>query len=143
MAQEFSYGIIPLQKQAGAWYVLLIQHGTAGYWGFPKGHTEQGETPKETAVRELKEETGLDVVRFLSEDMQEMRYHFTKRGRPIEKHVGLFIAEVKGDLFLQVGEILNARWVSLSAAEQSVTYATDKAACREAQGAVISMGQET
>ena len=40
--------------------VLLIQQ-TEGHWGFPKGHVEEGETELETAIREVKEETNLDV----------------------------------------------------------------------------------
>ena len=40
--------------------VLLIkQH--QGFWGFPKGHVEDGETEEETAAREVKEETNIDV----------------------------------------------------------------------------------
>ena len=41
--------------------VLLQRRGDSGKWGFPGGAVELGETPEETAVRELKEETGLDV----------------------------------------------------------------------------------
>ena len=40
--------------------VLVIQQ-VKGHWGFPKGHVENGETEIETALREIKEETNLDV----------------------------------------------------------------------------------
>lgn len=42
--------------------VLLQKRGDSGKWGFPGGAIELGETPEEAAVRELKEETGLDVA---------------------------------------------------------------------------------
>ena len=41
--------------------VLLQKRGDSGKWGFPGGAIEIGETPEEAVVRELKEETGLDV----------------------------------------------------------------------------------
>ena len=41
--------------------ILLVKNTNGKYWSFPKGHIEQGETEKETAAREIKEETGLDV----------------------------------------------------------------------------------
>lgn len=42
--------------------VLLQKRGDSGNWGFPGGAIELGETPENAAIRELKEETGLDVV---------------------------------------------------------------------------------
>lgn len=42
--------------------VLLQKRGGSGKWGFPGGAIELGETPEEAAIRELKEETGLDVM---------------------------------------------------------------------------------
>jgi mutator protein MutT len=41
--------------------VLLQKRGDSGKWGFPGGAIELGETPEEAAIREVKEETGLDV----------------------------------------------------------------------------------
>ena len=37
---------------------VLVVKQTSGFYGFPKGHVEIGETEKETAIRETKEETG-------------------------------------------------------------------------------------
>lgn len=60
----------PYEKSCGA-VVYVVGSGTikyllvrsiAGVWGFPKGHTELGESEKQTAVREIKEETALDVL---------------------------------------------------------------------------------
>ena len=54
--REKSCGCIIINKNK----VLLIKQ-TKGHWGFPKGHVEKNETEIETAIREVKEETNLDV----------------------------------------------------------------------------------
>jgi len=141
MVDEYSYGIVPLQQQAGEWYVLIIQHRAAGYWGFPKGHPEEGETDKETAIRELLEETDLQVTRFISDTQFTEQYTFTLKGKRIRKQVAFFIAEVSGIFKLQVGEVRAARWIPLREADQYVTYEADKSICREANKILELQGQ--
>lgn len=127
--KEFSYGIIPLSKQGEEWKVLLVQHSRAKFWGFPKGHAEKNEAPKESAQRELFEETHLKVVRFLSEAVIEENYSYTLRGQLIDKTVYLFVAEVEGELELQEEEISGAEWFSFEKAQHKLTYDADKSAC--------------
>lgn len=129
---EYSYGIVPLCKQGDEWKVLLIQHSHAKYWGFPKGHAEQGETPKEAAVRELLEETNLRVVRFFSEISQEEHYKYTLRGQLINKTVHFFVAEVAGELRIQEEELSGAMWLSIPDAIHHLTYEIDKSVCHNA-----------
>ena len=64
MADEKACGAIIFTNENNVRkYILLCGHGIyKGYYGFPKGHVEEGETERETALREVKEETGLDVV---------------------------------------------------------------------------------
>jgi len=131
MITERSYGIVPLEKKAGEWHVLLVQHSTARYWGFPKGHGEEGESPKQAAMRELLEETNLEVVRFLSDTVLDEHYHYKHNGQLISKMVSFFIAEVKGTVTLQAEEISGSKWVPLSHAVDSVTYESDKVICQQ------------
>lgn len=123
---EESFGIVPLVKKQGHWSVFLIQHRKAGYWGFPKGHAEPGELPQEAARRELKEETNLDIVRFLRQEPLLEKYRFFKAGKPIDKQVSYFIAEVTGKVKLQAHEISDGLWVSLSDATQKITHKEGK-----------------
>ena len=65
MAEELLYekscgAVVCCQKDDGIKYLLVCEHG--GFWVFPKGHMEAGESEHETALREVKEETGIDVV---------------------------------------------------------------------------------
>lgn len=130
---DHSYGIIPLQWVEKAWQVLLIQHSRAKFWGFPKGHAEAGESPREAALRELKEETNLEVKRFLSDSVMEEHYQFSHHGRKINKTVWFFVAEVHGQLRVQEEEVSGARWLSLKEAETALTYETERTLLRTAQ----------
>lgn len=129
MLEETSFGIIPFRKNKGRWEMLVIQHH-AGHWSFPKGHPEEGETPLETAKRELKEETGLDTVSLLGETPFAESYFFTKQGNRVKKTVVFFAAKVDGILSIQKSELINATWVALSEAQNHVTFPSDKALCR-------------
>lgn len=140
MRSEYSCGIIPLRRNNdGEWETLLIFSAKSRYWGFPKGHAEGEETHQEAAMRELYEETGLQVVRFLSPKMFEEQYHCFRDDVEIFKQVFFFIAEVTGDIVLQQIEVADSQWVPLSKAHSAVTYETDKDLCRRAASLIASM----
>ena len=126
MKREESFGIIPLSKSSGEWSVFLIQHHRGGYWGFPKGHAERGETPQAAALRELKEETNLDFVRWIQEDPFVEQYQFLAQGKKISKSVSYFAAEVSGETQLQPEEIQNGIWLPLPDALEKVTHQEGK-----------------
>ncbi|MBS0637706.1 MAG: NUDIX domain-containing protein [Verrucomicrobia bacterium] len=125
MRYDQSFGIVPLQKVAGRMYVFIIRH-RGGHWTLPKGHPEGEETPLESAQRELFEETGLSVDRFISEEPLIESYQFSSRGKPIHKTVHYFIAEVSGAIRIQKEELQDGRWVELVRAHRFVTYAQMK-----------------
>ena len=134
MKIEHSYGVVPLRKVRRHWEVLLVQHASSRYWGYPKGHAEEGESPQQAAVRELCEETGLTVKAFLSDDLIEQHYMFRQGGLLISKTVSYFVAEVApGKVVLQLDEVSAAQWVLLEEAHQVLSYKTDRDVCESAQ----------
>jgi bis(5'-nucleosidyl)-tetraphosphatase len=128
--KELAYGVIPLRKKGGVWSVLLVKHHSGDHWSFPKGHSIEGETPKETALRELHEETGLKVKRFLVDDEITEKYQFVRKGVAVSKTVTYYIAEVSGDIFLQFEELCGGKWVPLFEAELHVTYPESRNVCQ-------------
>ncbi len=109
---------------------LLVLHGK-GHWAFPKGHRKQGEEPIETATRELKEETGLEILRFLPGSPFEEHYSFTFEGEKVDKRVAYYLAEVQGKVVLQAAEVTDFRWLSLEEAEALATFPESKRLCHE------------
>ncbi len=114
MKQEKSCGCIILKDGN----VLVIgahdQNGVL-YWSFPKGHKEPGETDIETALRETKEEVGLDVR--IVDDEPLRTWHLVHNGT-VNKEVVLFISEATSDKVIpQEGEVEVAKWVKVSEAE--------------------------
>ena len=127
MLKDESFGVIPLRKHEGHWEVFLIQHNRSGYWGFPKGHAESNESSQEAAFRELKEETNLELTQLLEEEPLKEQYTFIMDRRRVFKQVLYFIAEVKGDVKLQKGEIHDGMWLPFPEAIARVTHQEGKA----------------
>ena len=93
--------------------LLLVKHRCGGHWSFPKGHVEAGENEIQTAVREVKEETGLDIT-FL-EGFRERVEYAPKPGVMKEK------------------EIAQTMWVDIEQAERVVTFDNHKNLIRKAK----------
>ena len=126
MKYEESFGIIPIRKKEGSWEVFLIQHNRGHYWGFPKGHAEEGESPLEAASRELKEETNLDLLNTLREEPFVEHYQFSVKGDRISKKVSYFAAMVTGSVVLQSKEIQDGKWVAFPDAIEKITHVEGK-----------------
>lgn len=131
MKKQTSYGIVPLRIHRAHWQIFLIQHH-AGHWAFPKGHADPGETPRQAAERELNEETGLTLQRFLSPDPLVEHYFFTFHGERISKTVQYFLALVEGKVMVQEKEIKAGQWFSLSEAMEQITFKEGKNVCLQA-----------
>lgn len=102
--------------------VLVIQQ-VAGHWGFPKGHVEQGETELETAKREIKEETNLDVE--IDETKRFVEKYSPAEG--VEKEVVFFVAKkIGGDIKVQEEEVKATEWLYPNEAMDRLTYETSK-----------------
>ena len=132
--EEHSFGVIPLKKENDVWMVLVILHQGGKHWAFPKGHGNSGESPLESAIRELYEETGLEIERLLKDLPLTEKYKFHRKRDVIWKSVAYFPAVVKGTLLLQQAEISDAKWVPLEDAVKYLTYKEARQMCLEILG---------
>jgi len=103
--------------------VALLGRVNDGSWVFPKGTPAAGETLEATALREVREETGLEVriVRALG----EMSYSFVAGPERIHKVVHFFLMEATGGHpSLHDGEYDEVRWVAVLEARRMLTFDT-------------------
>ena len=102
--------------------VLLIKHNL-GHWGFPKGHVENNETEVETAIREVKEETNVDIV--IDNNNRYVIRYSPKAG--IEKDVVFFIGRaISDDIRPQLKEISKVEYTDLLIAKQRITHKEER-----------------
>ena len=107
--------IVPTRLAANGAKVLAL----------PKGHPEEGESPGEAALREVREEAG--VVARLVEPLGDVRYWYTREGQRIAKVVSFFLLDyVSGEVDDHDLEVEHARWMPLEQAASELTYAGER-----------------
>lgn len=131
MGRASAGGII---KGPGGKIVLVEQKGNS--WSFPKGGIEEGETPLQAAVREIREETGITGPKLVQELGSYERYSIGKDGVSENKEWGLqkktlFLFAVPTDELPHRapdpdGEITDVRFVTLAEAYDMLTHPKDK-----------------
>ncbi len=130
MLNEKSCGALVYRKYHGNTEILLIKHINSGHWSFPKGHVENDETEVETAVREIKEETGIDVI--IDQSFREIVTYSPRRDT--HKEVVYFIAKAKNtDFTPQADEIADIKWVEIGRAGSVLSYDNDKSIVNKAK----------
>ena len=124
MIDEFSCGGV---VRRGDEVVLVRTRTLAGelVWTFPKGHVEEGETPPETALREVREETGWKCR--ILRDMKEVRYEFERDGVPVRKKVQWFVMEPVEEVGSpDPEEIHGLKWAPRAEAAGLLRYPSDR-----------------
>jgi len=142
--KEVSAGGVIYRKNGGKIEIALIH--VRNRWGLPKGHVEEGESIETTALREVREETGLEgkVVRKLG----DIRYAYrdkTKTGEPVRiyKRVYFFLLRyTKGEVQAQDHEVDETRWFPIEEAIQNLKFATERTMVHRAWNALTGEGSQ-
>ena len=118
----------------------MIIRSTEGFCGFPKGHVEAGETDEMTALREIREETGLDV-RLIDGFVATDSHPHIREGRPpVMKEMVYFLAEYQGQTpKAQLSEVSEILLLPFEEAMAIFEYESTKRILREARGFLENM----
>ena len=122
MKQEKSCGAA-VYSIRGRTLFFLVEHMVKGHISIPKGHVEGRETEEETALREIREETGLEVS--LDTGFRHEVHYSPEPG--VNKQVIFFTAQAAGgEMKNQECEVSGLEWLPYNQAIATVTYDTDK-----------------
>jgi 8-oxo-dGTP pyrophosphatase MutT (NUDIX family) len=123
-----SYGVIPLRSTERGIECLLIDQKDSNapvrneYWTFPKGTPEKGETGMETAIRETREETGIEFADidpdFICDDQYTFSVGFTKIHKTVTYYIG---RTEEGEVIVQEKEVRGYAWLPLRDARAKLT----------------------
>ena len=136
VVRQVSAGGVVYRHAIGGAEVVLVRIGPKRRWQLPKGILDEGEKPEQTAVREVREEAGVEARITASLDTIEYWYVGNERdGRRVRFHkfVHLFLLEyTSGDVADHDHEVDEARWVPLAAATGLLAFESERKAMSQA-----------
>lgn len=126
---QISAGGVAFRKRNGQVDVALISVGTGNRWQLPKGLVDKGESTEDAALREVREETGIDAEMVDRIDKVEYWYLSKEQGHPVRYHkfVYFYLLRYKsGDVGDHDREVNEARWVNIDDAIKMLAFANEK-----------------
>jgi 8-oxo-dGTP pyrophosphatase MutT (NUDIX family) len=125
---EVSAGGVVFRDAPGGREVVLASRRTKRgdlAWGLPKGQVEPDERPEETAVREVREETGIDAD--IERDLGEISYFYVWEGVRVRKRVRFFLMRATGgDVSRHDHEMEEVRWFPEGEALRMASYGSER-----------------
>lgn len=124
-------GVVWRKAAGGQVEIVLCGRASDRLWVLPKGTPDDGESIAETALREVREETGLAVAQ--GEPLGAIEYWFTSGGYRYHKFVHHWLMQpIGGDLAEHDHEFDDVRWFRLPEALRALTYENERKVVREA-----------
>lgn len=126
MKKEISCGCVIFDKDTHS-KVLIVYEKDRNFWGFPKGHIEEGETEIQTALREVKEEVGIDVK--ILDEKYRYEINYIIENKQVDKTSVFYIAEPVDEnvkITNQEAEIEDSKWVTVDEAFDTLTFDNTK-----------------
>jgi 8-oxo-dGTP pyrophosphatase MutT (NUDIX family) len=126
---QFSAGGVAFREQDGQVEVALISVGEGNRWQLPKGLVDRGESTEEAALREVREEAGVDTEMIDRIDRLEYWYVSTEQGARVRYHKFVYFYLLRyrsGDVGDHDHEVNEARWVAVDEAIRMLAFDNEK-----------------
>lgn len=124
--EEISAGGL-VRSPGGGQALLIGRHDKRGrtLWSLPKGHIEPNESPEQAAVREVREETGIDAV--IVQHLGTIDFWFMAEGKRIHKTVHHYLMDaVGGVLTAQTAEVDDVQWFDMDTIVSQLAYSDER-----------------
>jgi 8-oxo-dGTP pyrophosphatase MutT (NUDIX family) len=140
LLREFSAGGLVVRQMRGRPYIAAVRVKDGTVVALPKGHIEPGESGAETAVREVREETGVDSR--MVEKLDDIRYWYTRDGARVLKVVSFFLLAYRSGSVrdYQRDEVDGAEWIPLDEAPERLAYKGERQMARAALSKLADKG---
>ena len=132
---QVSAGGAVIRRRDGGVDVALVSVGDPARWQLPKGLIDRGETPEAAALREVREEAGIDATIIDKIEMVEYWYQATAEGKRVRYHkfVHFFLMEyASGDVADHDHEVHEARWVPLDKSLDLIAFKSERSVLEKA-----------
>ena len=136
--REKSCGVVVVLTNTEPKYLLL--HYETGHWDFVKGNVELNESEKDTAIRELQEETGIVDIRFFEGFREKIEYFYRRQGATIHKEVVFFLAETHTEKVTLSFEHVGYAWLNYQNSLEKLTFQNAKDVLQKAHKLLKTRG---
>jgi len=136
MPIEKSAGAIIFHKENNKIEYLLVQYGW-GHWEFPRGLIEKGESLEETARREIKEEVGIEDIKFIPGFKEWIKFFFKLKEKNIMKIATFLLAETNTKEVKLSHEHKDYIWLEYKDALGRLTFKNSKKVLEKANNYII------
>jgi 8-oxo-dGTP diphosphatase len=124
MIREFSSGGLVIRNMRGRAHLAVVRVRD-DILALPKGHPEKGESSQDAALREVREETGLEATPV--EKLGDIRYWYARDGDRVMKIVSFFLFRYRsGRLEDHDQEVEEALWIPLEEAPRRLAYKSER-----------------
>lgn len=121
MIYERSAGVL-IYREIKGFREYLILHYPGGHFEFAKGHMEKGETERETAERELHEETGIKKFEWVDGYREKINYKYRRKKDVMNKDVIFFLAKTDTKEVKLSFEHQGSMWLPYGKAHRKLTF---------------------